>query len=371
MRQAQFASAQPRQVGGQDHAARMTGPVVDVEGRIVLDQVRVAGIAEDALDEIQVADEIAGREEPDLHRFLGFHARYLGTDHRTQQQRHEHPCRVGLPGGEGNQAQRLGRPQRVCEHAREHLPGHRLLVGGDRQSALGDMERALGGATVVGRVVQHALRGAEAGHDLRLESVLADRQRQLARDAMTIEDKCLRRQLRDLRQIEIDQVPRQELLDALVGRWMIGGQQAALLPVRMQQAVDRIHDLRRVADRHRRLPRGRQHEIDVQMQLGGRRQVVGTVLVQAKRVDCVHVCWILCGRAVARCASRVDGTPGLPDHGAGYGAVRFALRTPGCVAANSRASSSPRSVRSASCTPVIAKTSRNPVVTATWRRYAG
>ncbi len=52
----------------------MTQPVwpvqcSDVEAGVVFRQVRIAAVAKNAFDEIEIADEIARREETDLHRF--------------------------------------------------------------------------------------------------------------------------------------------------------------------------------------------------------------------------------------------------------------------------------------------------------------
>ena len=55
----------------EDDAAGVAGPMLDIEAGVVLGQIRIAGVAEDGFDEVEVADQIARREEADLHRFLG------------------------------------------------------------------------------------------------------------------------------------------------------------------------------------------------------------------------------------------------------------------------------------------------------------
>ena len=78
----------------------------------------------------------------------------------------------GQSGGERDGQQLLRRIQRLLQHAGEGLLRHRLLVTGNRQPALGDVKRALGGAPVAGRVVQHALLDAVAGDDVGVKLVL-------------------------------------------------------------------------------------------------------------------------------------------------------------------------------------------------------
>ena len=88
-RQAELLLGEPGEVRGEHDAAGMAGPVLDVEGGVVLRQVGVARIAEDRLDEVEVADQAAGSEEADFHRLLRADAGYLGTDDRPQEQRDE------------------------------------------------------------------------------------------------------------------------------------------------------------------------------------------------------------------------------------------------------------------------------------------
>ena len=75
------------QVRRKDDAARVPGPMLDIQSRVILRQERIAGVPEDALHEIEVADEIARREEPNLHALLGNEARHFRADNRTQEAR--------------------------------------------------------------------------------------------------------------------------------------------------------------------------------------------------------------------------------------------------------------------------------------------
>jgi hypothetical protein len=67
-----------------------------IEPSVVLRQIRIAAIAEDALHEIQVAHQTSRHEETHLHRFLGRMAGHFRGDDRTQQQGNETLCLVLL-----------------------------------------------------------------------------------------------------------------------------------------------------------------------------------------------------------------------------------------------------------------------------------
>ncbi|MEY4006304.1 MAG: hypothetical protein RLZZ221_2400 [Verrucomicrobiota bacterium] len=66
--QAEFALGESVEVRGEDHAAGVSRPVGRIEGGVVGGEVRVAGVAEDALDEVEVGHERPRDEEARLHR---------------------------------------------------------------------------------------------------------------------------------------------------------------------------------------------------------------------------------------------------------------------------------------------------------------
>ena len=68
MRQAERGFLHADKMRRENHAAGVAGPVGDVESGVVFGQMRIAAIAEDRFDEIEIADEAAGREEARLHR---------------------------------------------------------------------------------------------------------------------------------------------------------------------------------------------------------------------------------------------------------------------------------------------------------------
>ena len=94
-RQAQFGLGQLVEMGGKNHAARVTTPMLGIERRIVIGKVRVTGIAENAFHEVQIADKPPGHEETDFHAFLRSHSGDLGANHRAEEKGDETLGRVG------------------------------------------------------------------------------------------------------------------------------------------------------------------------------------------------------------------------------------------------------------------------------------
>ena len=87
---------QTGEVGGEDDAAAVPGPVCRIERGVVFRQTWIATVAEDALHKVEITDEAARREEAHLHRFLGDETLHGGTYHRAKQQR-DKAFRLGWP----------------------------------------------------------------------------------------------------------------------------------------------------------------------------------------------------------------------------------------------------------------------------------
>jgi len=185
-RQAQVPRAQPHEVRREDHAARVPGPPGYVERGVVLGQVRVARVAEDRLDEVQVRDERPGREEADLHR-AGRVSIGPGADLRADEQRDEGRDGLRLAAREGQREHVAGRAERRREERREGGTRDLDLVGRHRQPAVRDVEDPLRGAPVGGRVVEDALLRPVGGEVRRGVGVGARGKRQHARQARAVE----------------------------------------------------------------------------------------------------------------------------------------------------------------------------------------
>ena len=177
--------------------ASTTQPVCPVQCRtssagIVFRKVRIAAVAEDALHEIQIADQAARRDEADLHGLLRIAAGGR-TNQRPQQQRDEAARLLLLIRRERQRQQILGRTQRRGPQRRERLLRHRGLVGGNGKPAFGDVKQSLRGAPVAARIVQHALRQAVGIQVRRREGIRRHRQRHDARHAFAVQHEGVRR----------------------------------------------------------------------------------------------------------------------------------------------------------------------------------
>ena len=63
--------------------------MLGIQAGIVGGQIRVASIAENAFDEIQIGHQAPRRKKPDFHGFLANITRYLWANDRPDQQRNE------------------------------------------------------------------------------------------------------------------------------------------------------------------------------------------------------------------------------------------------------------------------------------------
>src|ERR1035438_4104199 len=96
-------------MGSEDDAAGLASPMVHVQAGVVFREAGVPGVAENALDEVQVADEAAGRKEADLHRLAGNEAGHLRANQRPDEQGDETFRRLRLRGREGKAARKSTR----------------------------------------------------------------------------------------------------------------------------------------------------------------------------------------------------------------------------------------------------------------------
>ncbi len=238
--QAEVLLPDPGEMGREDDAAGVAGPAVHVERGVIRRQVRVAGAAEDALDEIQVGNETAGREEPDLEALLRRHLRHGGADERPQQEAH-HRLHGALPVGRERQPQQLGRrPERCLEQPEIDRERHAGLVRRDRQPALGDVEDALRRSPVVDGIVQHAVVEPVARDQLVLVAVAIDRETQLPGEAVLVEDEGLGGQAdRTGRALELVDV----VLDPAIGGAEMVGQQPRLLAIPGKEVPGELEDV--------------------------------------------------------------------------------------------------------------------------------
>ena len=84
LREPEFFLGGSNEVRRENDATGMPGPMLGVESGIVARKEGVASIAEDRLNEIEIADEIARRKEAHLQSFFADEALYFGDNNRPQ-----------------------------------------------------------------------------------------------------------------------------------------------------------------------------------------------------------------------------------------------------------------------------------------------
>ena len=119
------------------------------------------------------------------------------------------------------------------------------------------MKHALGRATVAHRVVQHAVVETVARDQLVLPRVAVDRQRQLARETVAVENQGLRGKRDGGRHADGAEKPVDVVLDALVGGAQMLGQEPGLFAVAREEIAGQVEHLLvacvgRNANAHRR-----------------------------------------------------------------------------------------------------------------------
>ena len=159
-----------------------------VEAGVVFRKEGIACVAEDAFHEVQVAHEVAGREEPGFHRLLRGDSRDFRDDDGTKQQGDEDLGGIFRSPGERKRHDVRRGIKRHFQQAREHRLGHGFFVGGNRQPSLGHVEHALGRPAVARGVVADSLMDAEGAQDRGFEFIRVRRQREHPGDAVALDD---------------------------------------------------------------------------------------------------------------------------------------------------------------------------------------
>ena len=241
VRQSEGHLGDPGEVRRKDDRAGVAGPGLRLQGGVVLRQVRVAAVAEDAFDEVEVGHEPTGDDEPGLHALLAHVAGHGRGNQRTQLEGDEAGRRHLLVGGVGQHKVDLRGLERELQQAGEDGLRHADLVIRDGQATLGDVEDAGRGAAVVRRVVEHTVRQPVAAQQRRGVGVSVVGQRELPRKAGLVEDERAAGQLGA--HPGVGQVVVQPVLDAAVRCAQAIGKAAAQFPL---PGEDRGNELRRL-----------------------------------------------------------------------------------------------------------------------------
>ena len=229
MRQAKLLFAKRYQVRGEHHATGVPGPMFRVERGIVFRQVRITGVAENGLHEIQVGHEAARHKKPRLKRPLWANALNSRHHHRPQQQRDKQPRPVLLRACERDFHHRVRRGQRLAKQRGKHPLWHLLFVVRNRQPPLHDVKHPLGRAPVAPRIMQHALLDPVRVQAVRRIGIAVGRQRQGTGQAVVFQLQGVGRKAGNLTTAAFES-PVQERLDSRIGRAMVLRQQAVFLP---------------------------------------------------------------------------------------------------------------------------------------------
>ena len=173
----------------QNDAASGSGPMLHVEGGVVLGKVRVTGIAEDTFDKVNVGHTSTGDEVTDLETLLGHNTGHLGLNERTDEET-DHGLDGIIPStGVGQDLEVRGRVERSLEKTGIRHERDGDLIGRNGKAPVGNMKDALGLTTIVQGVVQNAV-AKTVRRDL-LVVVLVDGgivgQRQLTGQAITVD----------------------------------------------------------------------------------------------------------------------------------------------------------------------------------------
>ena len=228
MGQAEFFLGVIGKMRSQDHAAGVAGPVLDIEAGIVAGKKRIAAVAEDHLDEIEIADQRAGGEEAHFHGLILTDSGNRGTDDGAKQQRYKRSRRLIQIGGERQFQKIIRRADGAAEEFGEDTLGHGALVSGHGKSAFGDVKGPLRRAAVAARIVQDAVAQAIGFEHAGGEFVSLGRQRKLAGQAGFIQYKSGGGQARLPGKMKISQMAVEIFLDAAVGRAAMLAEEAGL-----------------------------------------------------------------------------------------------------------------------------------------------
>ena len=141
----------------EDDATGMPGPVHAVQCSIIFRNKWIARIAEDGLDEIEIANEAAGCEESDFHRFVFAIAGHLRADQWTYQQGHKGLGRDRIGLSERQLQKHFGRCYGVLKQFRKGVLRNASFVTRNRQPTFGYMKRSLRGSSVGAGIMENAI----------------------------------------------------------------------------------------------------------------------------------------------------------------------------------------------------------------------
>ena len=236
MRKSHFLLCESIQVRSQDHASGVSAPMLGIEGGVIFWEQRVAGITEDALDEIEVRHQRSGDEETNFHALARHHARNLRADDRANEQRDHARGRRGPRRRERQLQKFLRRMKRAGQKVGKNRFGDTLLVIGNGQPSLGDMKDAGGSAPVRLRIVKNPVAQPIAAQHRRGDFVFVGWQGQDPGQAILIQDEGVPRQFPG--DGRVGQIVVDEVVNPAVHRTGMTAKQSVLLAALGDKALE-------------------------------------------------------------------------------------------------------------------------------------
>ena len=234
-----------------DDRPGVAGPAACFEGRVILGEMRIAGIAKDLLDEVEVRDQGAGGEQADLAALV--RARALGQ--RGWEDRHHEGANQQRDEQVGGRAagRGVGDLKAVARrlHGRLKEPGVGNLgdfffIARNGEAAGADMEGPRSLAAIRLGIVEHALAHPVAGQNRAAVFIAVRRQAEQAGEARLVEQEAVLDQAQGAGlSDDIGKVAVEKVLQPLIRRAEVTIQQADPLAVAVDQVAS---DLKNSAD---------------------------------------------------------------------------------------------------------------------------
>ena len=228
------------ELGCENHASGVAGPVPGIEAGVVFRKVGITAIAENALHKIEIGNEVARCEEANFHAFFLRDPGNSGADDGTQKKGDEDFGRSFTVAGERENHDVLRRVEGGLEESRKGFERNLFFVGGNRKSAFGNVEDAFGGATVGGRIVTHALVHAIGTQDGGFEDILVRRKGEHAADAVSFQNEGTRGNQRGSFAVAEDLG--EVVVDCLIHRAKIVGKESGLFLKRSDERTSQVKE---------------------------------------------------------------------------------------------------------------------------------
>ena len=177
------------ELGCKNDTSGVAGPMFGIETGVVFGKIRVATVAKDAFDEVEVGNEVSGGKKPDLHAALLGNTGDFWANDRAEKQGNKNFRRVLAGSGKGQDHDVLGRVEGRVEQARKRGQRNGFFIRRHRKSTFSDVEYTLGRASVGGGIVANTLMHTVGTQDRGFKFVLIGGKREHTANTVTLEHK--------------------------------------------------------------------------------------------------------------------------------------------------------------------------------------